>query len=216
MIKIVNNTIHYLRCKRILFWCTRTSFILLLSVSLFSCQEDRAEDSIDFIHSIEDDMVILESGTKHRVAALQDSTKKLIVLVRHAEKDTMGMDPGLSDLGKARAVRLVELFNNVPIANVYTTHFKRSSLTVYPLAIHKEKEYEYYDSGDLDFHVENQFEKNLNENIFIVAHSNTVNKILNMVLMSDNYKPLNEKEYSKLFMISIDELFNKEVFEFDF
>jgi len=59
----------------------------------------------------------------------------MIFFVRHAEKATdQGDDPPLTALGSARALDLERLLRHSGIRHIFTTQYKRTQLTVDPLA----------------------------------------------------------------------------------
>ena len=57
-----------------------------------------------------------------------------IILVRHAEKDTVGADPALTKAGVDRSLALANLFGNSGISTIYVTQFRRTQQTAEPLA----------------------------------------------------------------------------------
>jgi len=61
-------------------------------------------------------------------------TELVVYAVRHAEKDSEGSDPGLTDEGLARAEALAVLLHDVPLDAVYATELQRTQLTVKPTA----------------------------------------------------------------------------------
>ncbi len=65
-----------------------------------------------------------------------DSSLTTILLVRHAEKDTMflGADPPLSGAGFMRAQELARVLGESSVDAIYVTDFQRSRQTAQPLA----------------------------------------------------------------------------------
>ncbi|MBN1419003.1 MAG: histidine phosphatase family protein [Planctomycetes bacterium] len=59
---------------------------------------------------------------------------RLIFVVRHAEKEDSGADPGLTDQGKERALRLAETFSLAKVDAIYASELLRTYQTVEPLA----------------------------------------------------------------------------------
>ena len=55
-------------------------------------------------------------------------------VVRHAEKESKGSDPGLTDEGQARAEALVEVMAEVPLVAIYATDYNRTRETCQPTA----------------------------------------------------------------------------------
>src|SRR5574338_806300 len=72
---------------------------------------------------------------------------KIIILVRHAEKaDAMSQDPELSAEGKQRAERLVKVAGKYKPGAFYSTNYKRTRETLFPLATKRKKQVETYDA----------------------------------------------------------------------
>jgi phosphohistidine phosphatase SixA len=57
-----------------------------------------------------------------------------IVFVRHAERLTIGTDPGLSTAGKKRAQLLAFMLENSRITSIFISPFRRTKETAQPLA----------------------------------------------------------------------------------
>lgn len=65
------------------------------------------------------------------VNALDTTT---VVVVRHAEKD-IGLDPGLTEKGHARARRLAEILAAAPVTHLFSSNLRRTKETLGPLAL---------------------------------------------------------------------------------
>jgi broad specificity phosphatase PhoE len=57
-----------------------------------------------------------------------------IYLIRHAEKANDSKDPELSAAGTARAQNWAQYFKDKPVDHFFVTQYKRTSLTVSPIA----------------------------------------------------------------------------------
>jgi broad specificity phosphatase PhoE len=67
--------------------------------------------------------------------------QKLLFIVRHAERadddskmKMAGSDPSLSEVGRARALKLAEMLGDSGIESIYETEFRRTQETAAPLA----------------------------------------------------------------------------------
>lgn len=126
-----------------------------------------------------------------------------VILLRHAEKLADGSsDPGLSGEGKKRALELVRVLANVKIDAIYTTPFNRTKQTVAPLAESKQLEIQEYNPFKLEEIVE-EITSAGNKTLVFSGHSNTTPIFVNLLLGSETYKQLNEKDYDNLYIVSL-------------
>jgi 2,3-bisphosphoglycerate-dependent phosphoglycerate mutase len=134
------------------------------------------------------------------------SCSRTVYVVRHAEKitatDTVSKavvnDPPLSDAGKVRAIVLKDEMAGKHIRHIYSTNTVRTMSTAEPLSreIHVNRE-AYNNTDSLVALI-----KNTKGNILVIAHSNTIDDIINKLcgkkrIMTD----LKETEYDNLFVI---------------
>ncbi|MGK4567707.1 histidine phosphatase family protein [Flavobacterium sp. 3HN19-14] len=68
----------------------------------------------------------------------QNEPLTTIYLFRHAEKAAMAADPELSEAGKQRAQFWMQYFENIPVDLIYSTQYKRTQSTAFPLASKKD------------------------------------------------------------------------------
>ena len=61
-----------------------------------------------------------------------------LILVRHAEKEAGGSDPGLTDGGQRRAEALVHLLQDHSVDRLLASQFERTQATLRPLAADRE------------------------------------------------------------------------------
>jgi broad specificity phosphatase PhoE len=126
----------------------------------------------------------------------------LFFIVRHAEKESEGVDPDLNLKGKARALLLEEIFSNTPISAIYSTPFLRNMETVRPLADARNIPIHTYDPNDTPALIEAIFEQYEGGQVLIVGHSNTVPGMVNTLIWEDRFADLKEDEYQRLFIIT--------------
>ncbi len=67
-------------------------------------------------------------------AAWAPDAEIVVYAVRHAEKESEGDDPGLTEEGTARAEALAVVMADVPLAAIYATELRRTQDTVAPTA----------------------------------------------------------------------------------
>lgn len=129
-------------------------------------------------------------------------------VVRHAEKEagttmtattTKTSDVPLSAAGKKRAEALKESLLNKKIKHIFSTSTLRTTSTAKPLSEAIGVSIETYDKVDKDF-VEKL--KQLNPgNVLIVAHSNTVDDIVNGIAGKKELSDLKDEAYGDLFIL---------------
>lgn len=128
-----------------------------------------------------------------------------IYLVRHAEKMRGGDDPKLNVAGIKRSVKLSEVLKEVDLAAIYSTDYLRTRYTAKPSAIKKNIETKIYDSSDQAYFADMILKKHNGRNILVVGHSNTIPMLVNILLGSDEYTQLDEDEYDKLFIVTLNQ-----------
>lgn len=126
------------------------------------------------------------------------------ILVRHAEKDLSDPDnknPDLTKEGISRANRLVKVLKDIHIDMVYSTDYKRTLQTATPIAKDRNIEIALYNpkkSYDETFK-----QKTQGKTTVIVGHSNSTPTFVNKIIGQKKYKTIDEKDYNKLFIISL-------------
>jgi phosphohistidine phosphatase SixA len=133
-----------------------------------------------------------------------------IILLRHAEKDLStgadDPDPVLSADGMKRAERLVEVAGKYKPRRFFTSNFRRTRLTLTPLAERSLKGYrlpiERYDHRKLDEFL-NQILASNAKTVIVAGHNTTTPALANLLIKENKYKPLAESEYNKIWIIKI-------------
>lgn len=157
--------------------------ILLLLIGLFAagCQEKRSAQESHF----------------------GDTTT--IYLVRHAEKDLQdkGQDPALTTEGKARAQRLPEVLEGIPLHAIYSTSFQRNLNTVKPLADQRGLRVQLYEGQDSNELVKELPENYRGETVLICGHSNTLLPMIKELGLTPPLDSIGDSEHDKLFKVEI-------------
>ncbi|MGE0710812.1 MAG: histidine phosphatase family protein [Planctomycetota bacterium] len=94
----------------------------------------------------------------------------LVYAVRHAEKESKGRDPALTEAGRTRAAALARMLADVPIEAVYSTDTLRTRGTAKPLCDAKQLEPQLYEPGRLA----RALVAGKARTVLVVGHSNTV------------------------------------------
>jgi phosphohistidine phosphatase SixA len=133
------------------------------------------------------------------------SCRHTYYIVRHAEKaktgaNMMSSDVPLTEAGEQRAEQLKEILKDKKIAVVFSTNTIRTKSTAQPTADYFKLPVTIYgpkpDSAFINML------KSIKKNVLIVAHSNTVDDIVN-ALCGEKKVPddLNDSEYNRLFVV---------------
>lgn len=111
-------------------------------------------------------------------SATPDTSVATIILVRHAERDTMGTGPDhpLTVVGEQRAQELVHTLGGSGIAAIYVTHWLRSRDTALPLATAIGESLSVVD--EVAETVRRLRTRHFGETVLVVGHSNTVPDIV--------------------------------------
>jgi 2,3-bisphosphoglycerate-dependent phosphoglycerate mutase len=133
-----------------------------------------------------------------------------IILVRHAEKDAspsmVRADPDLSPEGKQRALKFFEVVKKYNPQQIFTTNYRRTRLTVDPLASNQNEKYrmwvEAYNPAEQDTFAQKLLGLKV-KTVVVVGHSNTIPQLANLLLKQQKYKDLDDSVYNKIFIIRV-------------
>jgi phosphohistidine phosphatase SixA len=133
-----------------------------------------------------------------------------IILLRHAEKDLStgadDPDPRLSAEGRQRAERLVQTLRKYKPQAIYSSNFQRTRATVRPLSESIYPGYriqtQLYNHRQLNELVERMLASGA-DTIVVAGHNTTTPALANLLIKENKYKPLDESEYDKIFVIKV-------------
>jgi len=137
------------------------------------------------------------------------SADTMIIVVRHAEKAADDpKDPGLSEMGQARANALAVILKDAHLDAVYATQYKRTQLTGLPAARQagltmqireatKENAGTY--AADLSKEISKKYR---GKTVLIVGHSNTVPDIVKHIAGVD-IAPIDDGTFDRLYIITL-------------
>jgi len=159
-----------------------------------------------FLASISLVFYLLFSGCAQAQEVKEESTLTTYILIRHAEKGTDDpRNPSLNEEGMERAQNLVALLKHVDINVLYSTPYKRTQQTIQPLADKYALSINEYNPSSMDF-LKEAWAQNKGKTIVISGHSNTTPKVANYLLGDAKFADLNESEYDKVFVVTINEI----------
>lgn len=127
-------------------------------------------------------------------------------VVRHAEKfttDPKDKDPELSPEGAQRAEALMKLLRGEKIDSIFTTNYKRTKLTGFPLADKIGIALKTYDPATQTALAKQLMASAQGKKILIVGHSNTVLDIVEAFGATKPVKELTDDDYDYIFIITV-------------
>jgi 2,3-bisphosphoglycerate-dependent phosphoglycerate mutase len=136
-------------------------------------------------------------------AACAQSSLTTFIFVRHAEKVIDGSkDPDLTREGKERASRLSNMLANQEIDAVYSTNFKRTRLTVEPVASSHQLTVTTYESFD-EAQLKELTASHKGGTIVICGHSNTTPAMINKLIGRDQLKQWEDPDYGNFVIVTV-------------
>ena len=124
-----------------------------------------------------------------------------VFLVRHAEKVDFSEDPELSELGKKRALELVNILQDTDIEYVHSSDYARTRETATPTALQFDVQVSIYDPRDLAALASKVKAKGGTH--LIVGHSNTTPEMA-VLLGGDAKSPIDDaKEFDRLYIVTV-------------
>ncbi len=127
-----------------------------------------------------------------------------VLLVRHAEKELSGDDPGLTELGAERAAKLTHVAGEMGVTAVYSTQFLRTRATAIPLAERLGLDVNIVSASDsLATEMANiVLTQHAGDVVAIVNHSNTVPPIIEALGVTPA-PVIEDDEYDDLYIVII-------------
>lgn len=144
------------------------------------------------------------------LAAAAQAAPDLVIVVRHAERETEraaepAADPPLSAAGRQRAAQLAELLADGRITAIVTTSLRRTRETAAPLAqaLGIAPQVVGFRKGEFAAHVPEVVAAldQMNGNVLVVGHGNTANEIVT-ALTGKVQPPLCETSFGQVFVVT--------------
>ncbi|GAB4183663.1 MAG: hypothetical protein Tsb002_05990 [Wenzhouxiangellaceae bacterium] len=127
------------------------------------------------------------------------SDATIAYLVRHAEKEAEGDDPGLTMAGQQRAQDLARLLADAGITQIWSTTTRRTQATAEPLARQTQLSIGAYSARDMLALLPRL---NSGSRSLIVGHSNTLPALVRM-LGGDPGEPIDHQEYDRIYQLTL-------------
>ncbi len=137
----------------------------------------------------------LFAGTRKQKSKRQAIAADSWYLLRHFDKAS-GANPHLTEKGQARASALAELLEDVPITQIYSTHYNRTQQSAAQLAKAKNMAVIEYDPRQLETFCNTLKAR---PNVVVVGHSNTTPQLLKC--LTGKVRPIAESEYGVVFKV---------------
>jgi len=159
----------------------RFFLIVFLFIALVSCKDE---------NPVEEDNSSAEVSTFY--------------FIRHSEKDrsdSENLDPELTQDGLGRAMLWAEVLDYEDLDAIYTTDYKRTTMTASPTTVKKNMSVQYYNPSDLD--IEAFKAENLGKKVLVVGHSNTTPDFVNRMIGAEKYGSMDDSDNASLFIVQL-------------
>ncbi len=170
----------------------------------------KQKDTTPYILYISEEYIHLDNGQKVHLPALSDDSIQALFIIRHAEEDSIGLDPGLSDAGNARATRLVALMRHAHLEQLYSILFRRTVLTIRPLVKAYGLKIEHYDPDQVNYLTRYRIPDH-SGNSLVVGTRQSVPILLNLLTGTEDYTTIPKPVYDRMYIVIPSESESEEV-----
>jgi len=132
-----------------------------------------------------------------------DTNPVTVFVVRHAEKAADDpRDPTLTEAGQGRAQELARVLADAGVTTFLATEFKRTQMTVLPLASAANSQVTVIGAGNMDSLVTRLTALPPGSRALVASHSNLVHLIVKR-LTGATVKPLEDTDYDRLYVLTL-------------
>lgn len=127
-------------------------------------------------------------------------------IVRHAEKDLTDLndpDPDLTAAGFERADALMKALKGQKIDSIFSTNYKRTKLTGFPLADRIGLVITPYEQAKVKAFVNGLKANAAGKNILIIGHSNTILQLIEAFGIKRPLPLIPDEEYDHIFALTV-------------
>lgn len=125
------------------------------------------------------------------------------IFVRHCEKTSAESDPALTREGEERAKALVTALEKEPVDAIYATPFKRTKLTVQPLAEQRHLDVNIIEDKDEKKFVQHLTQAHKNQSVVVASHINVIPDLVKNLGIREPLR-LEENAYGDIFIVEVD------------
>ena len=130
-----------------------------------------------------------------------------VIVIRHAEKQSVEPDPALSEAGEARAELLVRMFGAIRGAGrldaIYTSPALRNRQTVAPLGARLGIAPIVAPADDPKALARRALRDNSGKCVLIVGHTNTVPELVAALSGRDDIPKMDEHDFSTMYIVTV-------------
>ena len=148
-------------------------------------------------------LFVLVLGFQHSVLA-QKTLK--VWIVRHAEKDISNpaeRDPDLTQEGYKRAEALMKTLKSKKIDSIFSTDYKRTKLTGFPLADRIGIAIQTYDPTKATALISSLKNNAADKSVLIIGHSDTILELIEVLGVKRPVEAIADDEYDYLFSLTV-------------
>ena len=171
-------------------------FVLIVAIFAIGWWWFRSSQSTQIVQPAETVGPTLEDQN----VRLQPATT--VLLVRHAEKESLSGDSPLSDEGQVRAQALAHVAGDSGIAAIYATEYLRTQQTAQPLAGGLDLPVQQVKVDNMAGLVDQILSNHAGQIVLVVGHSDTVPAIIKE-LGGGSTPPITQDEYDNLYLVTI-------------
>jgi phosphohistidine phosphatase SixA len=130
-----------------------------------------------------------------------------VIVIRHAEKESVEPDPALSEAGQARAMLLVRMFGAVQgtghLDVIYTSPALRNRQTAAPLAARLGLTPIVAPADNPKALAHRALSDNSGKRVMIVGHSNTVPELVAALSGQDDIPKMDEHDFGTMYIVTV-------------
>ncbi len=128
--------------------------------------------------------------------------QRMVIFVRHAEKEAGSGDVAISAAGKKRADELARLLKDTSVDAIYTTTYLRTKQTADPLAALLKTSSKQLPNSETPQMLKKRLAKDhADQCVLIVGHSNTIPTLIDAITGRPNNITIADDQYDGLFML---------------